>query len=207
MSLNIRLKIKAKDKKFHGDLANSLIKAAINYVEKNKSLDFGIRDLTKKLGVSHAAAYRHFENKHALLEEISARGYLALKEQIAAAMVTDTDPTQAMGRAYVEFGIQNPGYYRVMYGTTFKSLKEAYLDPFFGLMDMIGERNAENAKKIFFAWASAHGFIMLIIDGQETIPKEDFNLTEEDLKNFLLGTINNVIKSENIVKPIKRKIF
>ncbi|MEZ4744350.1 MAG: helix-turn-helix domain-containing protein [Bdellovibrionota bacterium] len=78
---------KPKNKKIHGDLANSLIEIAVHYIGKEKSTEFALRELAKKLGVSHAAAYKHFRSKQDLLESIAIRGFEMLSKNFKSIII------------------------------------------------------------------------------------------------------------------------
>ena len=65
----------AKSTYHHGDLANALVKAALELVEQGGAEAVSLRDLTQSLGVSRAAPYRHFEDRDALLAAVAARGF------------------------------------------------------------------------------------------------------------------------------------
>ena len=58
---------KTKGNRTHGDLYNSLVEIAVEKIHKTKSTEFALRELAIQLGVSHAAAYRHFKNKNELI--------------------------------------------------------------------------------------------------------------------------------------------
>src|ERR1035437_5568221 len=59
----------------HGNLRNALLDAAVRHIEKAGEVNFTLRELAKKLGVSSAAPFRHFPNKRALLAAIAEAGY------------------------------------------------------------------------------------------------------------------------------------
>lgn len=119
-----QIKKKRQDQFFHGDLAHSLIQLAVIEIASTGSVDFSLRELAKKLGVSHTAAYKHFNEKQALLETIALQGFLNLGNHFQQAIKkndksTSTKPASKLhrlGKSYIEFALNNPGYYRVMFG-------------------------------------------------------------------------------------------
>ena len=66
---------KVKESYHHGDLPNALIDAALLILARDGAENFSLREVAKAAGVSHAAPYRHFKDKTALLEAIAIRGY------------------------------------------------------------------------------------------------------------------------------------
>lgn len=73
------INIKAKERYHHGDLPNALIDAALLILARDGIEGFSLREVAKMAGVSHAAPYRHFKDKMALLEAIAIRGYSHLE--------------------------------------------------------------------------------------------------------------------------------
>lgn len=71
---------KAKESYHHGDLPNALVDAALLILARDGAEGFSLREVAKAAGVSHAAPYRHFKDKTALLEAIAVRGYGQLEE-------------------------------------------------------------------------------------------------------------------------------
>jgi AcrR family transcriptional regulator len=133
------------------------------------------------LGVSHAAAYRHFKNKQALLEAIAIRGFEMLNRDFANAVIGKEVSTEKLGQFYIQFGLKNPGYYRVMFGVNFAEnmnadLKKVCFDSFDSLLNSIGKDTATNVKKAFFAWSLVHGFVLLLLDGQLTALAQEYSV-------------------------------
>ncbi|HEY5892523.1 MAG TPA: helix-turn-helix domain-containing protein, partial [Chthoniobacterales bacterium] len=63
----------------HGNLKESLVQTAIRMIEERREAAFTIRELAAAVGVSHAAAYRHFHSKRELLAEIACEGFVGLR--------------------------------------------------------------------------------------------------------------------------------
>src|SRR5215210_3614807 len=69
----------------HGDLRRALIDTALTMVTEEGAWNFTLREVARRAGVSHAAPYNHFEDKSALLAEVAAIGFAALRQRMAAA--------------------------------------------------------------------------------------------------------------------------
>ena len=108
----------AKDAYHHGDLANALVDAALEVVERDGADALSLRDLAASLGVSRAAPYRHFVDRDALLAAVSARGFEMLTEIYLAA---DSGPGDGPARVrkamrdYMEFAWRHSGLHRLMF--------------------------------------------------------------------------------------------
>lgn len=123
----------------HGDLRNALLDAAAGLVQERGGADFSLREIATRVGVSHAATYRHFDSREALVAALAARGFKAMRARFEAAMAASTEwPTSAiasppvaatasqpavalaarierLGLAYFEAVRTDPGTYRVMF--------------------------------------------------------------------------------------------
>lgn len=101
-----------KGKKYHhGDLRNRLIMAGLNMLCREGIASFSLRRLSKEIGVSHTAAYRHFRNRGELLTEIISESSGKFREALAASIKKDVSGEEALanlGIAYVRFYLDNP---------------------------------------------------------------------------------------------------
>lgn len=104
----------------HGDLKNALQAAASAMLASRGPQAISLREISQAAGVSHAAAYRHYPDKEALLADLAEAGFRDLVEinrRVAAR--TRNGPVarlQACGRAYVEFGVSRPHLLQLMFG-------------------------------------------------------------------------------------------
>src|SRR3954470_22592715 len=69
----------------HGDLRRALIDTALTMVTEEGAWDFTLREVARRTGVSHMAPYNHFEDKSALLAEVAALGFRALRREMERA--------------------------------------------------------------------------------------------------------------------------
>ena len=103
----------------HGDLRRAIVAAAVDLVRETQSVEFSIRELARRAGVSHNAPYKHFADKRELLAAVSAAGFEMLEARMTAASSARSTPRakiSAMARDYVRLGIENPALYRLMFG-------------------------------------------------------------------------------------------
>lgn len=103
----------------HGDLRLSLLAAAARALAARGDADISLRELARDLGVTHAAAYRHFTAKSDLLAALATRGWVRLAE-VATAVLAGAEGEDAaetlrrVAAAYVAFAAANPGPYHAM---------------------------------------------------------------------------------------------
>ena len=104
----------------HGDLKACLIGLARTRVLTNGPEAVSLRDLSREAGVSHAAAYRHFPTKEALLDVVATQGFEALTLACQSACHQHIDAPlmqlEACGLAYVQFGRCNARLLGLMFG-------------------------------------------------------------------------------------------
>src|SRR5215213_11204294 len=59
----------------HGDLPRALLEAAVQAIAEVGPAAVSLRDLARRVGVSHAAPAHHFGDKRGLLTAVAAEGY------------------------------------------------------------------------------------------------------------------------------------
>jgi len=173
----------------HGDLRQALLETALRLIAERGPEGFSLREAAREVGVSPAAAYRHFADKPALLAALAAEGHglLAVAMEKGAAKVPDLEPEAAraiahllaIGRAYIEFAVKNPSFFRVMFGPALKvegfepcsspsSGRDAYeiLTATLDELVQFGAITAERRPGAEIAiWSAVHGLATLLVDG------------------------------------------
>ncbi len=103
----------------HGDLRAALIDAALEVIAEVGPLGLTIRAVARRAGVSHAAPYRHYTGKDELILAVVEHGFELLDQAMAQARAAAPDDPLAQfaaaGAAYLDFALQSPMYYRVMF--------------------------------------------------------------------------------------------
>jgi len=61
------------------DLRQSLIDAAIALIQEGAIARLSLREVARRVGVSHNASYRHFQDKEALLSAVAVQGFEELQ--------------------------------------------------------------------------------------------------------------------------------
>ncbi len=167
----------------HGDLRRALVTAALDLIADGGTAALTLRAVARAAGVTHAAPYRHFDDKAALLAAVAEEGFVSLREAAAsAAVAAGDDPVERLlsaGAAYVRFAVDHPAHYRVMFGaevadrSSYPDLEAAADRSFSLLEDAIticqetGHVVEGNGKELALAaWSMLHGFASLMIAGQ-----------------------------------------
>ena len=152
-----------------------LLDATAKLVAREGAAAVTIREVARLAGVSHNAPYRHFESLSALLAAVATEGFAAFRERLSQA-VERAKPQQrrrALGQAYLDFALENPRLYLLMFGpeldrTAHPELKDAADAAFAVLTGETARSAAKGAayKEAIAAWAFVHGLAHLIIDKQ-----------------------------------------
>lgn len=181
---------KPRDRYHHGDLRSALLEVAVEAIADKGLHGLSLRECARRLGVSHAAPYRHFPDKDHLIAAIGGQGFAWLTEAGREAMEGIDDPEeriQAYGLAYVRFAVAHPEHLRVMFASEIP--REAVTpedaaagDAAFELLratsaELVGDAPAgDELPTALSFWSVAHGFSMLLIDGR--IPPEHIETDE-----------------------------
>lgn len=103
----------------HGDLRRALVDAAVALILERGQDAFTLREAARRVGVNHSAAYRHFDDKAALLAEVSAEGFDELGQRMTRDLARAKGEgararLEILGTAYVGFALDRPAHFRVM---------------------------------------------------------------------------------------------
>ena len=77
-----------------------------------------MRDIAKKLGRSPMGLYRYFADRDEILAFVRAEAFDRFADALETAFASGGDAfarARAVGRAYIDFALQNPGAYRLMF--------------------------------------------------------------------------------------------
>lgn len=101
------------------DLKEACVQAAREVIAEQGVEGLSMRDVARKLGISHQAPYRHFESRDHLLAEIMRRCFADFASHLDTSARSQDDRAElaAMGEAYLAYAIAKPLEYRLMFGT------------------------------------------------------------------------------------------
>jgi AcrR family transcriptional regulator len=88
--------------------------------------NLSLRDVARKLGVSHQAPYKHYPSRDHLLAEVMRRCFQRFAAHLDARPHSD-DPVQdleSLGEQYLAFAQQHPLEYRLMFSTAWPASAE-----------------------------------------------------------------------------------
>ncbi|MCY1047384.1 TetR/AcrR family transcriptional regulator [Corallococcus sp. bb12-1] len=166
----------------HGDLRQALVDAAVALISEEGFGALTLREVARRAGVTHAAPYRHFTDKEALLEAVAIEGFRTMaremRERMATAPPGPLDQLSAAGVAYVLFAVRHPPHFRVMFGPHFRHPLKPESPPgeedAFALLvrgiasgQAAGLLRAGDPRALTLtAWSLVHGLASLFVDRQ-----------------------------------------
>jgi AcrR family transcriptional regulator len=117
--------MKAPERPYHhGHLRDALLQAAGEALENGGAQDVSLRELSRRIGVSHTSPRRHFADKQALLDALAVRGFERFDETLArAASRRDGNFTTRLtriARAYVKFALKHPALIALMFESKYR---------------------------------------------------------------------------------------
>jgi len=183
----------------HGNLRAALIDAGVQAAREGGPDAVALREVSRRAGVSHNAAYRHFADRDALLRAVCAECMSSLA-RLMEARIGEIDPAdssvtaarlrlRATGTAYLEFALGEPGWFRTAFAAP---AGPGYLDDHEGVgeagMGPLGLLGAQLDALVsaggmpperrpgaeLVAWSAVHGLAMLELDGpMRELPEEE----------------------------------
>jgi AcrR family transcriptional regulator len=194
----------------HGDLRRAIVEAALEILAETQSLEFSLRELARRAGVSHNAPYKHFADKRELLAAVSAAGFEALTKRMAREVAGRGNAREqlfAMLRAYIDHGVANPALYSLMFGgylggpdRSRPAIELAEADKtkallagviMTGGLGRVIPHTPRNERKIAGAmlacWSLVHGLTLLLADGLVGPKKKSAVLADSLVQGMLDG--------------------
>jgi AcrR family transcriptional regulator len=101
------------------DLKDACVTAAHAVIAEHGIEKLSLRDVARRLNVSHQAPYKHYPSRDHLLAEVIRRCFQGFTDALNA-RERSSEPIQdmhALGSSYLTFALTHPLEYRLMFGT------------------------------------------------------------------------------------------
>jgi len=174
----------------HGELRPALVQAGLALARQGGTQALGLRAVTREVGVTPTAAYRHFADQHELVQAVAteAQNILAARMLKNRQSVQDEpDPgsravhlLHEIGRCYIDFALSEPGWFDVAFlapgkprgpeafaagGATLAAPFRLLLEALDGMVEagVLTPQKRRNAEWV--CWSGVHGFADLVNRG------------------------------------------
>lgn len=172
---------RSRARKGEGDLLREEILAAAEalLVDTGSEDQVSIRAVAERVGVTPPSIYRHFTDKNTLVFEVCDRQFARFHEYLETKRSGHADPVEAVkaiGRAYVEFGLNYPEHYRIMFMSRSDLTPDQYQDhvlaehtAFMALVGAVevcvdtGRLDRDAFETATILWTAVHGVTSLLI--------------------------------------------
>lgn len=184
----------------HGHLREALVEEGLEMARSGGAEAVVLREATRRAGVSPNAAYRHFTNREALLDEVglAAADQIGrrMREAVAEAQLED-DEAEAVAqlvaacRAYLDFALAEPGFFDVAYRISDAGLDMIETDrskapnlPDSVIRDVLADPD-------ILLWSLLHGFASLSTSGP--LRGEKASERAENVLNIIRASLRGAI--------------
>src|ERR1700761_2566307 len=101
------------------DTRMSIMKAALHIAKEEGWEALSMRKIADAIEYTAPIIYGYFENKEAILKELTTQGFRILSAKVREARARHEDPAEqleSMWMAYWDFAFEHQAYYQLMYG-------------------------------------------------------------------------------------------
>jgi AcrR family transcriptional regulator len=154
------------------DLRVRLVDVGVELLAQEGVGALTLREIARRAGVSHGAPRRYFPTHLELLSAIARRGFTELAGRVTTTLADGTATPRTrlteLSRAYLEFALDNPGMYELMFRHDLLEsghlrLRDTSLPLFGVLVELVGRARPDaDARAVSGAlWANLHGIAQL----------------------------------------------
>lgn len=179
---------KIRDTYHHGSLRQALLEAGLELTRSGGPEALVLRDVTRRVGVSPNAAYRHFADRDSLLAEVAVHIQQQMAERMATGLASSAAARQrvrrvgpararlyAVGMGYIGFALAEPGWFEVAFAAPaalpdaipeeIPAPLQALTDALDALVDSGELAPVDRAGAEWPCWSAVHGFALLALHG------------------------------------------
>lgn len=197
------------------ELKEACIQAAREVIAERGVEGLSMRDVARRLDISHQAPYRHFPSRDHLLAEIMRRCFEDFANFLdQSAKAQSDDELRGMGEAYMTYAARMPLEYRLMFGTPWPEpaahpeLVKHAVHAFDVLRQNLLTKHGKKkgAKKqaeleAMFIWSALHGLATIEHSNvmQHLVLSKGVQAQSKDFMMFMIQTALESGKSEEFI--------
>lgn len=202
-----------------GDVRGRVLHAAVQLIDEGGLDRLSMREVARVAGVSHQAPYHYFADREAILAAIAEAGFQTLGQRLQAVQEGVEPPAERLGyvaRAYIEFGLDHPALFRVMFRKDVVDTDRfpecrvqgdlAFDVPSRVVADAIAAGLPPEPSPISLVvafWSFAHGLTCLLLDGPLMKKIPDAAADREQLVSDAVLAIQRLVEAR--LPPPKKK--
>lgn len=166
--------------KITGHLREDCVREARSIIATEGIDKLSLREVARRLNVSHQAPYKHYPSREHLIAEVLKNAYQHFAEYLDARVRNKTDADlylRKMGEAYIRYAVSHPLEYQLMFSTSLPTssdhpdmLNQAHhaFDMLRGALKMraaaanrlLSEKDIDH--QALFVWSTLHGLVSIL---------------------------------------------
>ena len=188
------------------NLKNQILSESVQILGTHGFDGLSLREVAKRLKVTHQAPYHYFPDKGALLLELKKMGFQLLNESMNKTLSDGGKPHEVLekiGITYFDFCLENPGYFRAMFSATSsgEGIRVAEAQQSFEcLVRAVGNFKATGEMKemknvevvAMICWTYMHGLVSLAL---EKYPLVGGKYTPRDLAQKMIREMTVLLRA------------
>ncbi|QJA07678.1 TetR/AcrR family transcriptional regulator [Romboutsia sp. CE17] len=187
----------------HGDLKKQMILKGLELLNEKGTDGFSLRKIAAMCDVSHTAPYKHFKDKHDLINEISNYVISEFDNSIINSLDKSLNPKDLMieiGKSYIKFMVENSNYLKfLMFNDSLFSAKmvdgdilnsnsksfNIFKDNAIKMFECYGIEKEEYTLNIITMWSVVQGVSVLVANKNIVLDCDYDILLDKILRNKL----------------------
>lgn len=182
------------------DVREACVRAARDFIAEHGVERLSLRDISRRLGVSHQAPYKHYPSRDHLLAEVMRRCFRDFADRLDEREKHD-DPREdlrSLGNRYLSYAASHPVEYRLMFGTPWPDPAEEVglvrdavhaFDVLRGVLRRLHGSHASAQTRVdldaMYIWSNMHGLASIL---QSTV-KDHLDLAPGVAARFEMHTM------------------
>lgn len=198
------------------NLKEACIQAAREVIAEQGVEGLSMRDVARRLEISHQAPYRHFASRDHLLAEIMRRCFEDFAQFLdQSSKHNQPEELRSMGEAYLDYAAAKPLEYRLMFGTPWpepadhpelvKHAVHAFDLLRQNLLKQHGQKGSEKKQaelEAMFIWSLLHGYASI----EQSNVMQHLVLSkgvQTNARDFMMTMIHSALHSSRTEEPKK----